>query len=276
LARPKPTDPERGVESGSVERTGEAWRDLTLHPLAERFASVADAYERGRPEYPPAVVEALIGELGIAGGAPVLDLAAGTGKLSRALLTAGLDVIAVEPQDSLRRDLGACIGAERVHEGYAESIPLPDASVDAVTVADAFHWFDHAAALAEVRRVLRSRGGLAVLSMVPDWSGATWAHELGTLMQALRPEHPFFDGPPWQDAVRSAGCWTAPREVRVTSTQPAQPGRIVDYLGSMSWVAAMSDDERIETLERVRRLVEGGETPAELPVQVVIGLAALA
>ena len=259
-----------------MERTGEASRDLTLHPLAERFASVADAYERGRPEYPPAVVEALITELGISPGAPVLDLAAGTGKLSRALLAAGLDVTAVEPQDSLRRVLSASIGAERVRDGYAEAIPLPDTSVDAVTVADAFHWFDHAAALAEVRRVLRPGGGLAVLSMIPDWSGATWAHELGTLMQALRPEHPFFDGPPWQDAARAAGCWTEPREVRVTSSQPAQPERIVDYLGSMSWVAAMSDDERVETLERVRRLVEAGETPAELPVQVVIGLATLA
>ena len=62
----------------------------------------------------------------------------------------------------------------------------------------------------------------------------------------------------------------------MTSSQPAQPERIVDYLGSMSWVAAMSDDERVETLERVSRLVEAGETPAELPVQVVIGLAGLA
>ncbi len=251
-------------------------RDVPLHPLAERFASVADAYERGRPEYPAAVVEALISELGISAGAPVLDLAAGTGKLSRALIAAGLDVIAVEPQQSLRRVLSASIGAERVRDGYAEAIPLPDASVDAVTVADAFHWFDQAAALAEVRRVLRPEGGLAVLSMIPDWSGASWAHELGTLMEALRPEHPFFDGPSWQDAARAAGCWRAPREVRVTSSQPAQPERIVDYLGSMSWIAAMSDEERIRTLERVRGLVEAGETPAELPVQVVIGLAVLA
>src|SRR6188508_2428047 len=114
-----------------------------LHPLAEQFASVADAYERGRPEYAPAVVGALAAELRLAVGAPVLDLAAGTGKLTRPLLISGLDVVAVEPQALLREKLAANVGSERVREGFAEEIPLPNASVDAVTVADGFHWFDH-------------------------------------------------------------------------------------------------------------------------------------
>jgi SAM-dependent methyltransferase len=257
--------------STADDRPDAAGKVGALHPLAERFASVADAYERGRPEYPPAAIEALVSELGVAAEARVLDLAAGTGKLSRALLAAGFDVVAVEPLASLRQVLSARIGTERVRDGYAEAIPLADASVDAVTVADAFHWFDHAAALAEVARVLRPGGGLAVLSMVPDWSGATWAHELGTLIQCLRPEHPFFDGPPWQEAARDAAGWTEPREVRVTSSQPARPERIVDYIGSMSWVAAMPEAQRVETLERIRDLVDAGDTPAELSVQVVIG-----
>ena len=80
---------------------------MTLHPLADRFASVADEYELGRPEYPPGVVGALAAELGLKAGATVLDLAAGTGKLSRALLAAGLDVVAVEPQQALRERLAA-------------------------------------------------------------------------------------------------------------------------------------------------------------------------
>ena len=248
---------------------------MTLHPLAAQFASVADAYERGRPEYPPAVVGALAAELGVATGAPVLDLAAGTGKLTRPLLAAGLDVVAVEPQAPLRDRLAAIIGAERVREGFAEAIPLPDASVDAVTVADGFHWFNHAQALAEIRRVLGSGGGLAVLSSVPDWSGASWAHELGTLIQQLRPEHPYFDGPPWQEAVRLAGGWTTPREIRVTTSQPTDPRRIVDYVASMSFVAALPGDQRAERLAQVTALVDAGETPAELPVQVVVGLTAL-
>lgn len=249
---------------------------MTLHPLAARFASVADAYERGRPDYAPAAAGALAAELGLAPGAPVLDLAAGTGKLTRVLLGAGLDVVAVEPQAPLRDKLAAIVGSERVREGIAEEIPLPDDSVDAVTVADGFHWFDDAKALAEIRRVLRPGGGLAVVTTVPDWSGASWAHELGTLIMDMRPEHPYFDGPPWQDAVRAAGGWTAPREIRVTTSQPTNPGRIVDYVASMSFVAALPDDERAQLLTQVAALVEEGEMPAELPVQVVVGLTTLA
>jgi ubiquinone/menaquinone biosynthesis C-methylase UbiE len=248
---------------------------VELHPLAAQFADVAEAYERGRPEYAPAVVGAIAAELGIPPGAPVLDLAAGTGKLTRALLGAGLDVVAVEPQSALREMLTSRIGGERVRDGVAEAIPLPDGSVVAVTVADAFHWFDHRRALGEIRRVLRPGGGLAVLSTAPDWGDAPWAHEVGTLMAGLRPDHPHFDGPPWQDAVQAAGGWTAPREVRVTTSQPASPDRVIDYLASMSWVAALPEAERAETLARVGAVIRASETPAVMPIHVTVGLTAL-
>ncbi len=247
---------------------------MSLHPLAERFASVAEEYERGRPEYAPAVVGALMAELGLERGAGVLDLAAGTGKLSRALLAAGLDVVAVEPQGALRDVLAASIGAGRVHEGLAEAIPLPDGSVRAVAVGEAFHWFEQQAALSEIRRVLRPGGGLALLSTIPDWRGASWAHELGSLVASLRPEHPYFDGPAWQDAVRAAPGWGDPREIRVTSFQRADGERIIDHLASMSWMAALPEDRRAAAMAQMRALIQADETPAELPVQVRLGLAA--
>lgn len=246
---------------------------MALHPLAQHFAGVADAYERGRRDYAPAVIGAIGAELGLAPGAPVLDLGAGTGKLTRALLAGGYDVVAVEPLDALREVLATSVGAERVRAGVAEAIPLDDASVDAVTVGDAFHWFDRPAALAEIRRVLRPGGGLALLSSVPDWSGASWAHELGTLMERLRPEHPHFDGPPWRESVRVAGGFDELREIRVTTNQPAQPERMADLLSSMSWVAAMPEEQRRATLEQVAAIVAAGETPDEFPVHVIIGLA---
>jgi SAM-dependent methyltransferase len=245
---------------------------MTLHPLAEQFAGVSETYERGRPDYPPAVAGALAAELGLRPGAIVLDLAAGTGKLTRRLLQAGFDVVAVEPQAELRAILTARVGSERVREGVAEAIPLPDASVDAVTVASAFHWFDQPVALAEIHRVLRPHGGLAVVSPGPDWSGASWAHEVGTLLAGLRPEHPGADGPPWQDAVRAAGSWTAPREIQVTSWHVADPDRIVDYLESVSWVAALPAAERTSALDCVREMIVDGETPDRLPVHVMLGL----
>ncbi len=163
-----------------------------------------------------------------------------------------------------------------MREGFAEAIPLPDASVVAVTVADAFHWFDRAPALNEIRRVLRPGGGLAVISSVPDWSGASWAHEVGTLMAGLRPEHPYFDGPPWAQSVRVAGGWTAPREVRVITRQPTLPEQLVDYLASLSWVAALPEDRRAETIAQISAIIGAGETPAEFSVQVVVGLTRLA
>lgn len=246
---------------------------MALHPLAYTFAAVAEEYERGRPEYPPAAIGALTAELGLPAGAPVLDLAAGTGKLTRALLAAGFQVTAVEPQDELRELLATNLPAAEVRTGLAEEIPLEDGSVAAVTVGDAFHWFDAPAALGEIRRVLRPDGGLAVLTTMPDWSGASWAHELGTLVMELRPEHPYFDGPPWQDAVRAAEGWSEPWEIKVSTMRAADPERIVDHLASMSWIAAAAEQEREQTLARARTLVLEGETPAQLPIQIVIGLA---
>jgi SAM-dependent methyltransferase len=249
---------------------------MALHPLALQFDGISEAYERGRPDYTPAVIGCLTAELEIPQGAPVLDLAAGTGKLTRALLGFGLDVVAVEPQGSLRDVLAAAVGAERVREGLAEAIPLDDGSVVAVTVADAFHWFEPAPALGEIRRVLRPEGGLAVLTTAVDWAGASWAHEVGTLISEMRPEHPHFDGPSWQESVEVAGGWSSPREIQLTFSQQTDPERVIDHIASMSWVAALPDQTRTDTLARFAAIIRAGETPAELPVHVSVGLTTLA
>jgi SAM-dependent methyltransferase len=249
---------------------------MALHPLAERFVAVADHYERGRPEYQPVVADALMAELGLDRGAAVLDLAAGTGKLTRALIAAGLDVTAVEPQAAFRERLAEQMGDERVRQGTAEAIPLADGAVAAVTVADAFHWFDQRAALEEVARVLRPGGGLAVVSTFADWSEASWIEEVGSLIAGLRPEHPHFDGPPWREAVAASGRWRDPREVRVTFHQRVDAQSIVDHIASISWMAALPDEERDRTMARARELVLAGDTPAQIPVHVTLGLTRLA
>ncbi len=167
------------------------------------------------------------------------------------------------------------VGSDGVRDGVAEAIPLPDASVQAVTVADAFHWFDRPRALDEIRRVLRPGGGLALLNTMPDWREASWADELAALVMASRPEHPNFDGPPWQDFVSAAEGWGEPWAIRVTTYPRADTGRILDHLASMSWIAGQPVQERARTLARMRELLSTGETPERLALHVDIGLARL-
>src|SRR4051794_18603276 len=144
-------------------RAGRSLLAMELHPLAQGFADVADDYERGRPGYPAGAITAI----GLPAGAKVADVGAGTGKLTRALLAGGLDVVAVEPLDGLRARLMAETPGLEALAGTAEALPLPGASVDGVACGDSFHWFDGPRAAPELARVLRPGGVLALLAAGP-------------------------------------------------------------------------------------------------------------
>jgi ubiquinone/menaquinone biosynthesis C-methylase UbiE len=145
---------------------------------AASFADVADAYERARPGYPDAAVRWL------AGTEPrdVADLGAGTGKLTRSLVGLGHRVTAVEPLEEMLERLRAAVPAAATVVGRAEALPLPDASVDVVTCAQAFHWFDYEAALAEIARVLRPGGRLALVWNTRD-DREPWVARLSAAME---------------------------------------------------------------------------------------------
>ena len=148
---------------------------------ASSFGDQADAYDRHRPDYPREAVEwAAAGA-----GRPVrevLDLAAGTGKLTRGLIDLGFSATAVEPDPGMRAELSRRLPAVPVLAGKAEDIPLPDESVDAVFIGQALHWFDHGPAFAEIRRVLRPGGVVAPLWNHDDASVA-WVAEFSRLVR---------------------------------------------------------------------------------------------
>ncbi len=135
--------------------------------------------------------------------------------------------------------------------------------------------FDAPAALADIARVLVRRSGSLVLLDDPGLERGDSARASGSLIEEMRPEHPYFDGPSWRDALAAAGAWSEPRELRVTVNRPADPEGIPDYLVSMSWVAALDEESRREMLTRAAELVSAGETPDELPVHFRIALARL-
>jgi len=222
-----------------------------IHPAAaDGFASNADDYERTRPGYPPAAVAYLRAVLGLGPGATVVDVAAGTGKLTRPLLTAGAHVIAVEPVAEMRAVLSRTSAGADVRTGTAEGLPVADASADAITVAQAFHWFDAAGALREFARVLRPGGGLAVVYNHRD-RAAGWLAAVNRLVEVHRFGAPQqWDGR-WREAFTADGPFTALEDATFDNPQVLTPDEFVGRIRSMSYVGALPADDQARLLRDV-------------------------
>jgi ubiquinone/menaquinone biosynthesis C-methylase UbiE len=158
-----------------------------MDPLAERaFGTRADDYERHRAGWPAEAVERALAGAGAGAESTVVDLAAGTGKLTRELVPRVARVIAVEPSDDMRRELAERVPEAEARDGTAESMPLDDASVDAVLAGEAFHWFCTPEAVAEIARVVRPGGGLALLWNAHDFGSDPWVRAMGELLDSRR------------------------------------------------------------------------------------------
>jgi SAM-dependent methyltransferase len=162
------------------------------------FGAAADAYDAYRPGYSAEIVSWMLGNPAPGHPVRVLDLASGTGRLGQTAAELGHDVVAVEPDDAMRAKAVARIGAERVFAGTAEAIPLPDSSVDAVTVGTAWHWFNPDTAPAEIARVLRPGGLLSVAWNLRD-DRVPWVAEFDDIVdgqdRVLRTKEVRFDLP---------------------------------------------------------------------------------
>ena len=212
------------------------------HERSLSFGSQAAAYERGRPSYPPEAVDWLLPD----GARDVLDLGAGTGKLTSRLVERGLDVVAVDPITELLDVLRTTLPDTPGLLGTAEHIPLPDNSIDAVLVAQAWHWFDPDRATAEIARVLRPGGRLGLLWNVRD-ERLGWVKEFGRIVGL---EHDWAN-----TTVVLPEPFTDVATHQVEWTNYITPQALIDYVTSRSYCITSPAAVRARTLDEVRELL---------------------
>ena len=231
---------------------------------ARGFQAGARSYEAARPGYPDEAMAVLRERAGIGPAVRVCDLAAGTGKLTRRLVELGADVVAVEPVEGMRGQLAAAVPGVEAVEGTAEEIPLPDASVDAVTVAQAFHWFDAPVALAEIARVLRPQGSLVLLWNERD-ERTPWVAEMSRIIRWHERTVSRYQHTAWNEIVARSGRYTALEEVVVDWEQPLTQDLLGERVRSISYIAAMREPERERLAAEVTGLVARMREPFPLP-----------
>jgi SAM-dependent methyltransferase len=232
------------------------------HPATAGFDRAARAYERGRPEYPPAAVEELRRRLGLRRGTTVVDLGSGTGKLTRTLARTGAARVAIEPQAGMREVFEEVIPEVPVLEGTAEGIPLPDRFCDAAVAGQAFHWFDARRALPEIARILRPDGTLGLLWNIRDESPA-WCRRLTEIIDGFKEAHeiPRTRDRGWKFAFEGPACPFGPLEHRTFPFVHASArAAVVDRFLSVSVIAIQRPEVRRATAERIRAILD--EDPA--------------
>ena len=223
---------------------------------AEGYAVKADQYVRGRPDYPEAI-DAWLGEaLGLRAGLIVLDLGAGTGKFTAHLARTGARIIAIEPVAAMREKLTAALPAVDVRAGSADTIPAPDASVDAVVCAQAFHWFATPIALDEIRRVLKPGGTLGLVWNARDAS-VPWVAALNRIVDAHEDAAPRFASGAWRRAFPHDGFGPLHEQTFRHAHTGSPEDVIINRVRSTSVIAALPAGEEAKVVAQLRALIAG-------------------
>ena len=228
---------------------------MAIHSAAQTgFSTDANRYDRGRPDYPAAIANWLRDSVELGPGKCVVDLGSGTGKFTRCLLATGAQIVAVEPVAAMRGKLAAELPQVSALDGSATAIPLPDTSADAIVCAQAFHWFATAAALAEMRRVLKPGG---VLGLV--WNGrddtVPWVRAAVGITAPYEGDTPRFHTGRWRSVFPADGFGPLREERFAHEHRGAPESVIVDRLLSVSFIAALDEAEREAVATRLRALI---------------------
>lgn len=227
---------------------------------ARSFGPVADAYDRGRPGFPPEAAAWLAGSQ----PATVLELGAGTGKLTEQLVELGHDVHATDPDRSMLDVLARKLPDVRVSVAGAEELPVADRSVDVVVAAQSFHWFDHDRALPEIARVLRPGGRVALTWNVRD-ERIPWVRKLGRIIGSQEQEVD-----ETAESLVLSGLFGFVEDASFAFWQEVNRESIQDLVASRSNVATLDDEARAATLRAVLELYDDygrGMDGMQLPYQ---------
>lgn len=237
---------------------------MSIHDGARRgFQAGAAAYERGRPGYPDSAISWLRSELDLRPDRTLLDVGAGTGKLTRLLVSSGAELVAVEPVPAMRAVLAQVVPEARVLDGTAEALPVGDRSADAIVVAQAFHWFDVPRTLAEFHRVLRPAGRFGLI-----WNRRRLEQplhrEINALVEPYHGDTPSHRRDEWRAPLAASDLFAPAGEVEVPYEQELDVEGVVDRVGSTSFIAGLPERERAGVLGRVRELASGWPEPLRL------------
>jgi ubiquinone/menaquinone biosynthesis C-methylase UbiE len=231
---------------------------------ARSFDRAAVQYERARPGYPPALLDLLP----LPADAEVLDLAAGTGKLTRILAERYRRVIAVEPLDGMRAILENVVPAAESMTGWAESIPLPNASLDGVFVAQAFHWFKNDEAVAEIARVLRP-GGVLCLAWNEGVEPSPLPPDYRAYIDELHaPTIEIVRSGPTAEQILARGPFGPIETATVMHEQRQDRDGVLDFARSVSWIAHRPEEERVEIMRKLDSLL--GPGPYAFPMKTEV------
>ncbi len=244
-----------------------------VHNVAATGFNDPTDYEAARPSYPPDAVAWFVRHLRIGAECRVADVAAGTGKFTRLLEPTGAALVAVEPVPGMRATFRRVLPALPLVAGTAEAMPFAAASFDAVTVAQAWHWFDHARATAEAARVLAPGGRLGLVWNARDRT-EPWVDEVWSIMDRVEKHAPWRDHDNWRDSAAQEMPGFGPlHRAEFRHGQRITPEGVVRRVASVSHVAVLPGAEREKVLDEVRSVlashpaVSGRET-VEIPYRV--------